>query len=468
MRLIPLMWLVACTASKEPVVDDTDLDTDVPDTDVPDTDITPAVDSPNILIVIVDDFGLDLASFDSSSPCYDVGDTSNDPPMPHLASLCTEGVRFDNAWAAATCSPTRASMLTGTLPYQHGVGGPWSQNDSLDTSSWTLPKALADANAGYATANIGKWHLTANADDVLDAGWDHFAGFLGGNVSDYMNWTRYENGTQSEVTEYATTAHVDDAISWLDDVSDTPWLLWLAFGAPHSPDHAPPDDLHTQGELGEPGSGPGSDNLPFTVAASEALDTELGRLFEWLEAHDEWDDTIVIALGDNGTSNGVAESPFSRATSKGTLYQGGVAVPFVIAGPGVAAGSSTALVTVADVFPTVLELAGVDVAAVTPASVTLDGVSLADCLTGGSCGNDAAVTEMASEMTNNMFSNGKAIRDDAWKLICWEDGTTALFDLSSDPWEGDDLYPGGATGADDAYTSLSTRLESWTGVDICP
>ena len=116
--------------------------------------------------------------------------------MPNIASLCANGLRFTNAWATPTCSPTRASMLTGTHPYQHGVTGPLTAESELaiPLDSWTLPRALRDGGTGYATANIGKWHISLGADDPNTVGWDHYAGVIGGGLGNYSRWERTVNG----------------------------------------------------------------------------------------------------------------------------------------------------------------------------------------------------------------------------------------------------------------------------------
>ena len=114
---------------------------------------------------------------------YVVGDTTDDARMPTLARLCESGVHFTNAWAQPTCSPTRATILTGTYPYQHGVLRPVTRNGELDLDRWTLPRALAGGAAGYDLASIGKWHLSTGEDDPYLAGWPHFAGVISGAIA---------------------------------------------------------------------------------------------------------------------------------------------------------------------------------------------------------------------------------------------------------------------------------------------
>jgi|GEM_PF-1321192 len=304
---------------------------------VPTPGTNPTASNPNFLLLIADDFGLDKATFDASNPCYDIGDASEDPAMPNLAALCQSGVRFDNAWAMPTCSPTRATMLTGQLPFRHGIGAPLGRGVSLSLDSTTLPGLLAAAESGYATANIGKWHVSNNPTDPNTLGWEHYSGTLTGGIADYERWSRTVNGVTETNTDYATTVAVDDAVSWLDGVpSEQPWLLWLAFNAPHTPFHKPPNELHEYDDLPEYDNS--LDPTPYFAAMSQAMDTEIGRLFDHLKTTGQWENTVIIFIGDNGTSGQIASTPFDRQHAKGSLTQGGIAVPMMIAGPGVQGG----------------------------------------------------------------------------------------------------------------------------------
>lgn len=113
---------------------------------------TPALADPprNVLLLVFDDLGVD------SAECY--ASAANVAPMPNLAALCQSGMVFDRVWSNPTCSPTRATMLTGRYGFRTGIGQPVSRNDvGLRSDEFTLPMALA--TEGVASANIGKWHL---------------------------------------------------------------------------------------------------------------------------------------------------------------------------------------------------------------------------------------------------------------------------------------------------------------------
>jgi arylsulfatase A-like enzyme len=278
------------------------------------------------------------------------------------------------------------------------------------------------------------------------------------------------NGTASNETGYATSVNVDDALSWLGTLDeDAPWLLWMAFNAPHTPFHKPPNNLHDYDHLEDNDDVPGSQAGEYYLAMLQALDTEIGRLLDHLRATGDYDDTVVIFLGDNGSSRFVAGEPFDRDHAKDTLTEGGAAVPFVVAGPGIEGGrADAALVSVVDVFATVLETAGVDVAATTAAD-PVDSESLWPVLLQSGKGRDQMLTQLFGGQNSEGRDEGHAIRDATYKLICRLDGTVDLFDLATDRWEATDLYvTGPSPGLETVYADLAAALEAWIGQDVCP
>jgi arylsulfatase A-like enzyme len=428
-------------------------------------EVQPEASAQNVLLIIADDLGLD------HSECY--GAPGELAATPTLRGLCEQGVVFTNAWAMPTCSPTRATMLTGRYPMRHGVGAPsGGEQPGLGAGELTLPQVLdASPELGVAHANIGKWHLSAglNIDgDPNDFGWGHFSGIVRGVVNDYYAWIKVVDGVSEAVETYATTALVDDAIGWVD-AQDGPWVLWLALNAPHSPFHIPPTGLHSQALPETPGPCPNGSRETCYRAAIEAMDTEIGRLLDSLDAETRANTTIIY-LGDNGTPGTVAQAPVDSAHAKGTLYEGGVHVPFVIQGPTVVQGgrSVDAIIDVSDVFATVLRLAGVDQATLDAQTTTTDSVSLTPYLA------DPEQTPLrawtVSELHTSQTSEdqpGKAIRDARFKLILFQDGREELYDLLADAWESTELIGSGAldTEAQAAYDDLSAIL-AWLEVTL--
>jgi arylsulfatase A-like enzyme len=157
---------------------------------------------------------------------------------------------------------------------------------------------------------------------------------------------------------------VNDAIVRIAAMS-SPSLLWVGFNAPHAPLHTPPAALHNTTPRGR--------RARYSATVT-ALDTEIGRLLE----HVDLATTTVIFVGDNGTPGPVARPPLTRNTAKETLYEGGVHVPLIIAGPLVKTpGTSHAMVHTVDLFATIVDIAGVDLANL-PRPV--DGISLVPLL----------------------------------------------------------------------------------------
>lgn len=385
---------------------------------------TAAVAQPNMLLVLADDMGTDV------SPCH--APASNMVRMPVLRSLCKTGMVFDNAHAYPTCSPSRASLITGLYASRTGVGAPVSrENGSLSGSFTTVFDHLSDV--GYASGVIGKWHLSAdrrNSDHPRELGVPYHYGPFGGGVRDYENWSGFENGTPVRVTEYTTSAFFDKAEDWIGGQNQR-WFLWLAMNAPHTPFHAPPPDLHSFGNL-DPTPARGTDVRKNYFAALEAVDTELGNLLDALPKETR-DNTIVIFAGDNGTPTQVSRRLGLTKAAKGSIYQGGTHVPMMFAGPGISRGRNSDPVQITDLFETILELAG------SPAQ-TSDSYSLTAALSGGTVGRPATYIEhfSKSEARGNPVY-GWAINDGQYTLIAPDGETPKLFDAVKDTKQRRDL-----------------------------
>lgn len=426
-----LLLLAACTP--EPIGPDP-TDPDPIDTQPADTE-APTAGVPKVLLVVLDDIGIEQLN-----PYRAALRLSEDaPPTPHLQQLADEGVTFLQAWGAPTCSAMRAGLLTGRHPFRTGVGaalGP--RDDGLPSSELTFAEHLA----GLAdTALIGKWHLgytaaTGGAATPNEQGFDHYAGLLAGEPEDYFAWVLTEDGVDQGVqTTYAPTWTVDHALSWMQARDPSrPWLLQVAFNLAHTPLHAPPDDLHTA-SLPVAAGETCDDAVPACFDAMvEAADHELGRL---LQATGE--DVTVIVVGDNGTSREFIDSPFSRRHAKGTVYEGGVRVPLIVAGRGVArVGEVEAgLVQTLDLFSTVIELLG----AAPPGDV--DARSLVALLAGADGATPREVLYAEQFSGADLSSSDLALRDAGHLVVRRAEGAgTECYDLQTDPDAGEDLLEG--------------------------
>ena len=434
---------------------------------------------PNILVILGDDMGVEtLASF---------GVGTQTPRTATLDALAERGVRFSNMWSQAMCSPTRATILTGRYGFRTGVGGPTGDNVARgpmpepppvpvgvvefgmgagmgmgmgftlagvsEGARWgitpdeiTLTQVLAERpELGYDKAAIGKWHLSDVRNGWQDhpnlVGFDHFSGLVRCCPESYFAWVHLENGEFSTRTGYAVTDKVDEAIEWLGDPSerDAPWFLWLAFNTPHTPIHMPPRDL-LQSDFSDFEDADAEQQDPrFFDAMLEAMDTEIGRLLDHI-GPEVLENTYVLFIGDNGTGSNAVREPFRPGYAKGTLYNGGIHVPFIIAGPGVTSGAtSDALVNSADLFATLLELAGVDTAEAVPEGITVDSVSLVPYLSDPERESIRQWVYADSFTTDaGVESGAHTMRNQRYKLLV-DQGVEHFFDLQADPYEQNDL-----------------------------
>jgi arylsulfatase B len=398
----------------------------------------------NVILIIADDLGTDYLGF------YE--DHQDTAPVPNIRKLLAKGVRFTNAWSNPVCSATRAGALTGRYSFRTGVGGivgGTGGSGVLNINELTIPRLLNTYKPnGFAKANIGKWHLhnampVSNLNNPNIMGYDYFAGNFIGQLTSYTSWTKVTNGVSGAVTNYATTETANDAINWIKAQNDKPFFLWLAFNAPHSPYHLPPAGLHSYTNL----SGSQQDIMmnpkSYFKASLEALDHEIGRLFDSLEVHNQLDSTDIIFIGDNGNTIQTAQIA-STDRAKGTIYQYGVHVPFLISGPSVVNPGrvSDALVNTADLFATILELFGyTDWPAQIPANKPVDSKSILPLLKNQTTTvRPWAFTEIFKATPD--AADGKTMRNMDFKLLRFDDGHEEFYHLNSDPGESNNLLSG--------------------------
>lgn len=392
---------------------------------LPQADPTP----PNVVVVLLDDVGRDRIGAYSDHP--------RPAPTPHIDDLAERGVLFRNAWAYPSCSPTRASLLTGRHADRHGIGAVILPRDgvqtTLDPAEWILPEALPE----HRSVVIGKWHLRDSGGSKMhpnDLGFDRSIVYAGSN--DYESWIRVVDGEGTPRTGYFPLTVAEDATAAVRGASE-PFFVYLCPKLAHAPYHVPPGDLHTRTET--------ETRAQKHVAMTEAADTLLGRVLDAVELSD----TYVFVIGDNGSPGPTVTDPFEPGRTKGSFYEGGVRVPFLVAGPGVARGVETdELVHVTDVFATVLEL----VDAPGPKRGAEDSVSFAPLLRakGVSGARESLyVTEFPHE--GKVGRTVRAVRTKRHKLIHRVSfDRFELYDLESDPLERSNLIatrPGPETDA---------------------
>jgi arylsulfatase B len=422
------------------------------------SDQTPAAPGRNILLIVADDFGVDVAEFYPTTAGRRAT-TPPAPPMPNLVRLAGQGVLFRDAWANMECSPTRATILTGRYGFRTGVGA-WVRPGypTLSAAEFSLPDAFrARGEPSYELAHVGKWHLSFGPGGPNAHGWPHYAGpdpGLGA-LLDYSSWPKVVDGAKATSATYATTDQVDEALRVIRraGAQGRPYFVWLAFNAPHRPYHKPPDALHSRDYL--PGYVEGMDPRPYYGAMIEAMDAEIGRLLEGVDLGA----TTVIFVGDNGTPGEVNAPPY--VTGKSSIYEGGIRVPLLIAGAGVVSPGRVAdgLVNTVDLYPTILRLAGIDPEAVVPPGTRLDGVSLLPYLEGATGGapRPAAYSEKFHLDVADRYQ--RAIRNASYKLIERAGGKREFYNLRADPFETTDLLLRPLTAAESGnLTDLQGRL----------
>jgi arylsulfatase A-like enzyme len=398
----------------------------------------------NVILLIADDLGTDYLGF------YE--DHQDTAAVPNIRALLARGVRFNNAWSNPVCSATRSGILTGRYSFRTGVGGivgGMGGSGALNINEITIPRMLQTYQPNsIGKANIGKWHLqnampVSNLNNPNTMGYDLFAGNFIGQITSYTNWTKVTNGVSSTVTTYATTVTVNDAITWIDSQNAKPFFLWMGFNAPHSPYHLPPAGLHSYTNL----SGTQQDIMmnpkSYFKASLEALDHEIGRLFAHLEATGRLDSTDIIFIGDNGNTMQTAQIANTNR-AKGTIYQYGVHVPFLVSGPSVTDPGriSNALVNTADLFATILEMFGYqNWATQIPADKPVDSKSIMPILKNvAATTRDWIFTENFKNTPDN--NDGKTMRNMDYKLLRFDNGTEEFYHLAADAGETTNLLLG--------------------------
>ncbi|MCA8979661.1 MAG: sulfatase-like hydrolase/transferase [Planctomycetes bacterium] len=410
-------------------------------------DPAPQADAPpesrNILILVADDLGVDMVG------AY--GESQDAPRTPNIDRLAEGGVLFRNAWTAPMCSPSRASIQTGRQPKETGIGFVLADNaEGLADDEMTIPEMLKlHPSEVYASGLFGKWHLGGDLTGPVTQGYNTYKGYPNNLYppQSYFDFTRYDNGVPVQVTTYATTDTVDQALAWIATAPE-PWVCVVSFHAPHEPFHAPPANLH---HVDLTGAHPRLNPRPLYKAAVEALDTELGRMM--LGIGEDLNHTNVFFMGDNGTPKAASAAPFLPEHAKLTPYEGGINVPFIVRGPAVHEPGSEcdALISLTDLYATVADLADVDLVAGQPQNRPVDSISLLPYLESPQLPSFRA-RAYAGAFNDDNAGNGNSfrwhmLRDDRYKFILIDDGGLHLemYDLVQDPFETCNLLDGAMT-----------------------
>lgn len=434
-------------------------------------------EKPNILFILTDDQGA------WAMRC--AGNT--DIHTPNLDRIASQGYRFENFFCASpVCSPARASLLTGRIPSAHGVQD-WIRSGNLDRDG--LKKEIREdpyylceekpiqylegmltytdvlKENGYTCALSGKWHLGDSM--TPQHGFDKW--FTIGRGGCYYNKADIvENGEISFENRYITNVITDKALSYLEEfrTQDNPFYLSVHYTAPHSPweeDQHPGEYIEMYRDCGftatpdlpvHPNQIPSAPSgtgevrkslLRGYYAAITAMDADVGRLLDKLEALEIAEDTIVMFMADNGMNmghhgiwgKGNGTFPFN-------MYDTAVKVPFLVSWPGHYPSGVVCrrMCSQYDFFQTLLDMVGIR----RQLPDGLPGRSFADVFDGN--------TEKAGAVVvYDEYGPTRMIRTEEWKYICRSPyGPDELYHLSEDPEENNNLS------ADPEYATLINRM----------
>jgi len=400
--------------------------------------------NPNIVLIVSDDQGYADVGYQG---CQDI-------PTPNIDSIAQNGVRFtDGHVSCPVCSPTRAGLVTGRYQQRFGhefntgpiSGQPEGSHIGLPLSQITIGNVLREA--GYVTGVVGKWHLgMAPQFHPFKRGFDEFFGFLHGGHS-YTDpgtggWNPILRGTEEvDEKEYLTDAFAREAVAFVDRHKEEPFFLYLPFNAVHTPMQAPDPYLERFPDI--------TDTKRRTYAGMlAAMDDGIGKVLQKLRDVGVEEDTLVFFFSDNGgptNANGSINTPLRAG--KGSMYEGGMRVPFCIQWPRrIQAGTVYAQPIIAlDVMPTAVAAA----AGKMPDDRPIDGVDLLPFITGG----EGTPHERLFWRAGNNY----AARQGQWKLVRLGDAAPELYDLSEDIGEATNLADGKA----DVVNEITAAIAEW-------
>ncbi len=399
---------------------------------------------PNIIFILADDLGYaDLSCFGR-----------RDYTTPNIDRIAHEGVRFLQSYAnSPVCSATRTALITGRYQYRLTVGleepiNPSSPPVGMPPEHPTLPSLLRDA--GYDTALVGKWHLGKPPTyGPQKSGYEYFWGMLHGSA-DYFRHTGpstiYENNNEVAVQGYKTTLFGDRAVEFVNGAKERtkPFFLSLHFNAPHWPWEGPGDEAESRRIKTLRHYDGGS--LKVYKSMVEAMDLNVGRVLQALDAQGLAENTIVIFTSDNGGERFSDMWPF--AGEKGELLEGGLRLPTVMRWPArLKAGTVSGQASMSmDWMPTLLSAAGVK----PDANFPPDGVDLVPMLSGEKPEQDRLLYWRYKASAQSAVLQGK------WKYLSIG-GNEFLFDIASDQRERANLrerFP-------DIFADLKAKYAAW-------
>ena len=376
---------------------------------------------PNIIIILADDAGYSDFGFMGS----------DEIKTPNIDQLALDGVTFNNAYVSASvCSPSRAGLLTGMYQqrFGHECNLDSDVNNSFDPNQITIAEALK--TEGYNTGLIGKWHLGDKTQNhPLKNGFDYFWGFISGARNYFYDPNEksrnsirnvVENYSETNFEGYLTDVLADKAVSFIDknNQSNNPFFLFLSFNAPHTPMQAKNEVLEKF-----------KDN-PRRVYASMmwSMDEAIGNVLDVLKENNQYDNTIIYFLSDNGAAMSNDASPFPFKGWKGNQYEGGIKTPMIMTWKNKIKSNTQfdGFISALDIFKTSLEASNVD----KEFMMNADGKNIMNYLNDNNIKNE------------NLFwrkDKMATVRSGNYKLIRLNDTSTVLYNIKKNYFEDDNV-----------------------------
>lgn len=387
---------------------------------------------PNIVLIVTDDQGW-----------WDTGVHGNRQiRTPNMDKLAAEGVNFTRFYACPVCAPTRAGLMTGRYYLRTGVYNTRFGGDTMSDRETTMAEVLR--GAGYRTGIFGKWHLGRYArQHPMNRGFDETLIFTQGHTERYFYPDQLEHNRKPAAARgYITDVLTDAAIQFVKQRGARPFFLYLPFNAPHSPNYVPNRYTERYMKMGVP------INDAEIYGMVERIDENIGRLLSVLDREGLRENTIVLFMSDNG---GVSKHFRAHLRgAKGSVYEGGLRVPFFARWPGKfpAGAKVDAMVKQFDILPTLCDLTGIPL----PNKLPLDGKSFRSLL---ETGKGDSPHEWLAHIWDRFRPNkerGWAITETRFKLVGEQ-----LFDLDNDPGEKTDVsrqFP-------EVKRRLRARFDAW-------
>lgn len=420
---------------------------------------------PNVIIIMADDLGYNDVGFLNPK-------TFNFTPS--IDSLAQKSVRLTNFYATPTCSPTRASLMTGQYPSRHGIyavdafagtpkemkvllGG--QSKNQLDKETFMLPVLFK--SAGYQTGLVGKWHLGNNPLTYQNK--PIFDKIIGrslpneGHLESYYDPYHSVNDLpeDADAPKYITDRLTYEACKFIHENKQKPFFLYLAHYAPHVPLHAKKEDV----EVVKNRKASGNQNRPEYSAMVYSVDRSVKAVMQQLKAAGVAENTIIIFMSDNGGQiMSTDNTPLSG--QKGEILEGGIKVPFFIYSKNLKPIENASVTSVVDILPTLAGMCELKM----PQNIPFDGKNLSPVFEGKTDKN-RSVFFHTSSYTGNGKSNGlvwqtpsSVVRKGKWKLIqSLEDDTVQLFDVEKDLAESQNVAPQNSS----IVEELLSELKKW-------